>query len=210
MGLAAEIFSNLLLFFLVFGMSATVEIGHMRRQLNKRRAFLTGLSMQFIILPFLGFLVVTILRLDAPLGITLLVITSSPGGSYSNWCVYYFWLLRLVELGSKPANLIRLDVIVSFSWLCLWNLQHWYLHPLSIFYFILLSQVVFPLQRWLSSFRGNDGRIYNIFCGNASTQFINIFHHYLWRSRCCEGTGLGSIIYIVGYYNFSHYVRIIL
>jgi len=41
--------------------------------------------MQFVFLPFLGFLVVTILRLEAPLGITLLVITSSPGGSYSNW-----------------------------------------------------------------------------------------------------------------------------
>ena len=85
MGLAAEIFSNFLLFLLVFGMSATVEIGHMKRQLNKRKAFLSGLSMQFVILPFLGFLIVKILALPAPLGITLLVITSSPGGSYSNW-----------------------------------------------------------------------------------------------------------------------------
>jgi len=85
MGLAAEIFSNMLLFLLVFGMSATVEIGHMRKQLNNRKAFLTGLTLQFVILPFLGFVVVSLLQLDPPLGITLLVVTSSPGGSYSNW-----------------------------------------------------------------------------------------------------------------------------
>ncbi len=209
MGLAAVIFSNLLLFFLVFGMSATVEIGHMRRQLNNRRAFLTGLSMQFIILPFLGFLVVTMLRLDAPLGITLLVITSSPGGSYSNWCVSYTMTTCGIWISSEPSK-------SNTTWcfctrLYLWNGRNKYLQLLRfLFIFILLSQVVFPLQRWLSSIRGNDGRFYNILCGHATTQFVNIFHYYLWRSRCCEGTGLGGIIYIVGYYNFSHYVRIIL
>jgi predicted Na+-dependent transporter len=46
---------------------------------------LTGITLQFIILPFLGFVVVKVLQLDAPMGITLLVVTSSPGGSYSNW-----------------------------------------------------------------------------------------------------------------------------
>jgi hypothetical protein len=31
-----------------------------------------------------GFLIVKILKMPAPMGITLLVVTSSPGGSYSN------------------------------------------------------------------------------------------------------------------------------
>jgi predicted Na+-dependent transporter len=85
MPLFAEVTSSILLFFLVFGMSATVDIKKMKRQLRNRNALLTGISLQFIILPFIGFLVVSMLKLDAPMGITLLVITSSPGGSYSNW-----------------------------------------------------------------------------------------------------------------------------
>ena len=80
-----EIGSSILLFFLVFGMSATVDIGHVWKQLRNRNALLTGISLQFLILPFVGFIIVRLLDMDAPLGITLLVVTSSPGGSYSNW-----------------------------------------------------------------------------------------------------------------------------
>jgi predicted Na+-dependent transporter len=85
MGLLAEIGSSVLLYFLVFGMSATVDIRQLRKQLRNRNALLTGITLQFIVLPFLGFVVVKLLQLPAPMGITLLVITSSPGGSYSNW-----------------------------------------------------------------------------------------------------------------------------
>jgi predicted Na+-dependent transporter len=83
-GLAAEVGAHVLLFLLVFGMSATVDIGHMRKQLRNKYALLTGIALQFFILPFVGFLIVKILKMDAPMGITLLVVTSSPGGSYSN------------------------------------------------------------------------------------------------------------------------------
>lgn len=85
MALWAEIASSVLLFFLVFGMSATVDIRQLRKQVRNKTALLIGISLQFIILPFIGFVVVKVLNMDAPMGITLLVITSSPGGSYSNW-----------------------------------------------------------------------------------------------------------------------------
>ena len=85
MGVLAEVGSSVLLYFLVFGMSATVDIRQLRKQLRNRNALLTGITLQFIVLPFLGFVVVKLLQLPAPMGITLLVITSSPGGSYSNW-----------------------------------------------------------------------------------------------------------------------------
>lgn len=80
-----EIVGNLLLFALVFGMSATVDIDCMKKQVKNKNAILVGLFCQFILLPFLGFATVNIFKLDASLGITLLVLTSSPGGSYSNW-----------------------------------------------------------------------------------------------------------------------------
>jgi predicted Na+-dependent transporter len=84
MTVAAEIGAHILLFLLVFGMSATVDIGHMRKQMRNRKAIGTGIALQFFILPFVGFCIVKILKMPAPLGITLLVVTSSPGGSYSN------------------------------------------------------------------------------------------------------------------------------
>jgi predicted Na+-dependent transporter len=80
-----ELLGSVLLFGLVFGMSATVDIQHLMTQLHNKRAIYTALGLQFVILPFLGFAVVKGLQLDHPTGITLLVITSSPGGSYSNW-----------------------------------------------------------------------------------------------------------------------------
>lgn len=49
------------------------------------RALFMGVFLQFIVLPFLGFLTVKMLALDTAMGLTLLVLTSSPGGSYSNW-----------------------------------------------------------------------------------------------------------------------------
>lgn len=79
------IVGNLFLFFLIFGMSATVKISNFKSQARNYKAIGTGLLLQFIVLPFLGFAVVKIADFDPVIGITLLVITSSPGGAYSNW-----------------------------------------------------------------------------------------------------------------------------
>jgi len=77
--------SNFILFFLVFGISATVDMDKLRKQMGNRYALLTGVTLQFLILPFVGFMVVRLFQFEPPIGITLLVVTSSPGGSYSNW-----------------------------------------------------------------------------------------------------------------------------
>ena len=77
--------SNIFLFFLIFGMSATVDFSHFKTQIKNTRAIATGLVLQFIVLPFIGFLIVKFGKLDQVMGITLLIITSSPGGAYSNW-----------------------------------------------------------------------------------------------------------------------------
>jgi predicted Na+-dependent transporter len=80
-----EVLGSTLLFFLVFGMSATVDIGCLMAQVKNQKAILTALFLQFVVLPFLGFAVVKSLSMSPAMGITLLVVTSSPGGSYSNW-----------------------------------------------------------------------------------------------------------------------------
>lgn len=81
----SAIAGNVLLFALVFGMSATVDINCMRTQMRNVKAIMTGIFCQFIVLPLLGFMVVKLFLLELPEAIALLTIVSSPGGSYSNW-----------------------------------------------------------------------------------------------------------------------------
>lgn len=126
---ALEIFSvvmsNLLLFFLIFGLSATVQVRQLRHQLTNKFAICTGVAMQFIIMPFLGFIAVILLRdsgFTQAMGICLLVVTSSPGGSYSNWWCSLFnaelalsvamtSVSSILSIGLLPANLF------FYSWL---------------------------------------------------------------------------------------------
>ena len=120
---AMEIFnavmSNVLLFFLIFGLSATVDLKSMREQLTNRFAIGLGVAMQFLIMPILGFVAVVSLRnhgLSQSMGITLLVVTTSPGGSFSNWWCSTFnaelalsvamtTVSSLLSIGLLPANL---------------------------------------------------------------------------------------------------------
>lgn len=68
-----EFTGNFLLFALVFGMSATVDVGQMKEQVKNRKAILLGIFCQFILLPFFGFVIVKIMKLDVSIGLTLLV-----------------------------------------------------------------------------------------------------------------------------------------
>jgi predicted Na+-dependent transporter len=118
--MVAEIVTNLFLFLLIFGMSGTVDMRNLRRQMRNRYAIMTGVAMQFIVMPLLGFIAVVSLKntgLTPPMGITLLIVTSSPGGSYSNWWCSLFnadlalsvamtALSTVLSIGLLPANLL--------------------------------------------------------------------------------------------------------
>jgi predicted Na+-dependent transporter len=123
--LFSVIMSNALLFFLIFGLSATVEVKNLRQQLTNKHAIATGVAMQFIIMPFLGFVAIVLLKdteFSQAMGVTLLVVTASPGGSYSNWwCSLFNAELALsvamtsvssvLSVGLLPANMLL------YSWL---------------------------------------------------------------------------------------------
>lgn len=136
-GILSKVAGNVLLFLLVFGMSATVETSHMRAQLKNKKAILTGVCCQFILLPLLGFLVVYFMKLDHAVGITLLVVTSSPGGSYSNWWCSLFnadlalsvtmtAISTVLSIAMLPLNLLLYttlayedDVVENLDWMSL-------------------------------------------------------------------------------------------
>lgn len=115
-------------------MSATVDIRSMQAQARNTKALLTGIFCQFIILPFLGFVVVRYMKLEESLGLTLLVVTSSPGGSYSNWWCSMFngdlalsvtmtAISTILSMVALPANLLLYtrfsyhnDVVKNLEW----------------------------------------------------------------------------------------------
>jgi len=131
---AAGLTGNILLFCLVYGMSATVDIRSLIEQLKNTKALLTGAFLQFVVLPLLGFLVVKFLKMESAMGITILVITSSPGGSFSNWWCSMFnadlalsvtmtALSTLLSIIMMPMNLMmyakfsfNADVVAALDW----------------------------------------------------------------------------------------------
>jgi len=116
--LAGAILSNIFLFFLIFGMSATVDCRNLKHQLTNKFAICTGVAMQFLIMPVLGYLAVVIFgkadsgHFTESMGITLLVVTASPGGSYSNWWCSLFNAERELLL------YILLHMCVAFVFSC--------------------------------------------------------------------------------------------
>eukprot|EP00554_Chaetoceros_debilis_P006294 CAMPEP_0194078168 /NCGR_PEP_ID=MMETSP0149-20130528/4630_1 /TAXON_ID=122233 /ORGANISM="Chaetoceros debilis, Strain MM31A-1" /LENGTH=358 /DNA_ID=CAMNT_0038759371 /DNA_START=180 /DNA_END=1256 /DNA_ORIENTATION=+ len=128
------IVGNFFLFFLIFGMSATVDFSHFKDQLKNKKAIATGLFLQFIVLPFLGFAVVKVIDLGYVMGITLLIITSSPGGAYSNWFCSIFnadlalsvtmtAISTILSIGMLPLNVFVYsqaafggDIVDSLDW----------------------------------------------------------------------------------------------
>ena len=133
-----EVAGSALLFVLVFGMSATVDIGCMRAQIKNKRAIATALFLQFFLLPFLGFVVVKTLNMDSAMGITLLVVTSSPGGSYSNW-----W-----------CSMFNADLALSVTMTAMSTLLSIVMLPLNLLLYVKLSYDadVVALLDWASIF----------------------------------------------------------
>jgi len=120
------VMSNLLLFFLIFGLSATVQIKNLKQQLTNKFAIFTGVAMQFLIMPILGFVAVLMLQktdFTEAMGVTLLVVTASPGGSYSNW-----W-----------CSLFNAELALSVAMTSVSSILSILLLPLNLFFYTWLA-----------------------------------------------------------------------
>jgi predicted Na+-dependent transporter len=107
-------------------MAGTIEAQKLRRQLKKVTAISTGLFMQFMLMPALGYASVVLFHnhgLTYAQSITLLIVCSSPGGTFSNlWCSLFNADLALsvamtsfssfLGIGALPANIALYTYIV--------------------------------------------------------------------------------------------------
>ena len=112
------IVANFLLFTLVFGIAASVEIKQLARQFRHKAGLVTGLCCQFVLLPFMGFLTVKTFNLKPITGIPLLVVCSSPGGSYSNlWCSMFNTDLALSVAMTTVSTIMSTGMLPFNLWL---------------------------------------------------------------------------------------------
>ncbi|EKX38536.1 hypothetical protein GUITHDRAFT_165182 [Guillardia theta CCMP2712] len=126
----AQVVSNVLLFGLVFCMSASVNARSIKR-IHKTQLAL-GLSLQWLLMPLLGFIFVKAVEPQYEVALTVMILTSSPGGSLSNWFCAIFnadlplsvamtTLSTIISLGMLPLNLLLYTYLafnqrVDISW----------------------------------------------------------------------------------------------
>mmetsp|Transcript_42999 Transcript_42999/g.125014 ORF Transcript_42999/g.125014 Transcript_42999/m.125014 type:complete len:297 (+) Transcript_42999:92-982(+) len=84
-GKAMTIIVTILLFFLIGGLAGSVDVKTLRSQLKRRTGIACGLLCQFVLMPFIGFVVVSLTKPESHIGLTLMILCSSSGGAYSNW-----------------------------------------------------------------------------------------------------------------------------
>lgn len=95
------------LFIIMLGMGLSLVMADFKRVLKFPKAFAVGLCCQLLLLPAIGFLVISLVKLDSPeLAVGLLVLTFCPGGATSNMLTY---LAR-----GNVALSISLTAVVSF------------------------------------------------------------------------------------------------
>jgi len=83
---AQALLSNGLLFLLIGGMAGSCDAMELRKKfVAERRGIVAGVFSQYVVLPLLGFLSLKALPQDPVVMITLLVVTTSPGGGFSGW-----------------------------------------------------------------------------------------------------------------------------
>lgn len=90
MGSWAATIGCVLIFILKCSMPAILETSDVSDACRKVRPITMGIFCQFIIMPLSGAFCARCLRLSSVQGIALLIATSCPGGSFSNWLCHIF------------------------------------------------------------------------------------------------------------------------
>ena len=79
---------NTLLGIVMFGMSMTLKLSDFKVVFTKPKAVICGILSQFIIMPVLAFLLVTLFQLPTELAVGVILVGACPGGTSSNAMTY--------------------------------------------------------------------------------------------------------------------------
>mmetsp|Transcript_30865 Transcript_30865/g.71689 ORF Transcript_30865/g.71689 Transcript_30865/m.71689 type:complete len:481 (+) Transcript_30865:103-1545(+) len=128
--------AQVLLFLLLVGMAASVDTTILRERFRRCGGIAFGLTCQFVVLPFIGFVSVKAFDMPPAFGIALLAVTSSPGGAYSNW-----W-----------CSLFNADLGLSVAMTTCSTLVSIFFTPLNMFLYSLGSYGKLPEINWWKMF----------------------------------------------------------
>jgi bile acid:Na+ symporter, BASS family len=73
---------------IMLGMGVTLSVADFKRVLSMPRAIATGFFAQFLIMPFLGWGIAHVLKLDTAFAVGLILVACCPGGTASNVVTY--------------------------------------------------------------------------------------------------------------------------
>lgn len=79
---------NVLLGIVMFGMGMTLKLSDFKVVFTKPKAVLVGIAAQFVIMPALALLLVTVFQLPPELAVGVILVGSCPGGTSSNVMTY--------------------------------------------------------------------------------------------------------------------------
>ena len=85
----ASMMPSALLFLLISGMAGSCDANQLVSKFTstEARGIVAGIVCQYVVLPFMGFLSLTLFPQDPVVALTLLMVTTSPGGGFSGfWC----------------------------------------------------------------------------------------------------------------------------
>jgi len=107
------------LIIIMFGMGLSLTIADFKRVINYPKAIIIGLFSQLIILPFLGYLIATILNLPPTIAIGIMLLAACPGGATSNMLTHLAKgdLALSVSLTAVASllSIITIPIIVQFA-----------------------------------------------------------------------------------------------
>jgi BASS family bile acid:Na+ symporter len=73
---------------IMLGMGITLSIDDFRRVMKMPRTIATGFFAQYLIMPFMGWLIARLLKLPTPFAVGLILVSCCPGGTASNVVTY--------------------------------------------------------------------------------------------------------------------------
>lgn len=76
---------NIILGFIMFGVALELKVEDFTRILKQPKAPIVGVISQFILLPFLTFLLVSALQINASMALGMMLVAACPGGNISNF-----------------------------------------------------------------------------------------------------------------------------
>jgi BASS family bile acid:Na+ symporter len=79
---------NIIIAFIMFGISLNVKISEFKEVLTKPKAFIVGIVSQFVLLPLVTFLLVKIINPSPSVALGMILVAACPGGNVSNFISY--------------------------------------------------------------------------------------------------------------------------